>query len=101
MPNRLSSTAMTMTATRRRRQKSTNWSIIEQDSAPDYDLLARLDTGGNRHRGALLQQRLDGASLEGPGRGGNEHAGAVVVHEQRGARQHHAAPRLAAQRHGG
>src|SRR5215472_14974278 len=79
---------MTMTAMRWCRQKPTNASIIEQDSAPDYDLLARLHAGADDHLGALLEQWLDSAPLEGPGRGGDEYAGAIVVHEQRGAWQH-------------
>src|SRR6202140_1339376 len=87
MPNTLSSTATTMTATRRCRQKATNWSIIEQDSALHHDLVTCLDTGTDGHGRSVLQLRFDGATLERPGGRRDEHAGSIVVHEQRGGRQ--------------
>src|SRR5262249_35932847 len=85
-----SSTAMTITATRRSRQIPTNWSIIEQNSAPHHDLFAGLHPRADHYLGALLEERRDRAPLECPGRGGNEHRRAVVVHEERRARQHDA-----------
>src|ERR1700758_4913469 len=99
MPNTPSSTAITMTAMRRRRQKPTNWSIIEQDSALDDHLLAGLYAGADCDLRALFEERLDGAALEGPRRGRDEHAGAVVIHEQRRARQHDPAHGSAVQPH--
>src|SRR5580698_4237528 len=100
MPNRLRSTAIAMTAMRLRRQKSTNWSIIQEDSALDHDLLAGLDPRSNRDLGALLEQRFDAATLECPRRDRDEHAGAVVVHEQCRTWQHHALQCRPMQRHG-
>src|SRR6516225_11363085 len=94
-----SSTAMTITAMRRCRQKPTNWSIIEQDSAARHHLLARLHSRADHNLAALLEERLDGAPFERPGRGGHEHAGTVVVHEQRRARQYDARDGGAVQRH--
>src|SRR5215813_7984944 len=100
MPNPTSSSAITMTVMRCRRQMPTNWSIIQQDSAAHYDLLARLYSGEQRDLAAFLEQRLDRAPLEGPRRGGDEHRGAIVVHEQRRARHDDALRRRTAQRHG-
>src|SRR5215469_6745112 len=90
MPHTTSSSAITMTAMRCRRQIPTNWSIIQQDSAAYHDLLTRLHSGEQGDLAAFLEQRLDRAPLEGPGRGSDEHRGAVIVHEQRGARHDHA-----------
>src|ERR1700746_1193342 len=100
MPYTPSSSAMTITATRRRRQKPTNWSIIEQDSALDHHLLAGLHAGVDRYLGALLEEGLDDAPLETPGRRGDEHGGAVVVHEECRGGQHHALEGRAVKRHG-
>src|SRR5580698_7154915 len=101
MPNTLSSTATTMTATRRCRQKATNWSIIEQDSALHDHLLAWLDTAADGHRRTFLQLRIDAAALERPRSSRDEHAGSVVVHQQRGTRHDAAGLRRAEQRHRG
>src|SRR5215471_10991400 len=100
MPYTPRSSAMTITAMRRCRQKPTNWSIIEQDSALDHHLLAGLYAGVDRHLGALFEEELDDAPLERPGRRGDEHGGAVVVHQQRRGRQHHALEGRAVKRHG-
>src|SRR5579862_894763 len=89
MPNTASSSAITMTEIRRWRQKPTNWSIIEQDSAPDHDLLARVNTGYDDDARPALEQRLYRAALEGPWRRGDEYRGAVIVHQQRRTRQDH------------
>src|ERR1700744_2873177 len=86
----MSNAARTITATLRWRQKPTSWSIIEEDSALDHDLLAVLDARAERHGRAFLQLRLDGAPLEGPGRGRDKHQSSVVVHEKRRRGQNHA-----------
>src|SRR6516164_1951619 len=99
MPNTASNSAITMTAMRWRRQMSTNWSIIQQNSATDHDLLARLHAGEQCHLAALLEQWLDRAPLEGPWRGRNEYRRAVVVHEERRARDHDTLDGGAAQGH--
>src|ERR1700722_12658965 len=101
MPNTLSSTATTMTATRRCRQKATNWSIIEQDSALHDYLIAGLDAAADGDRRPFLQLRVDRATLEGPGRDSDEHAGPIVIHQQRGAGQHNSGLCRTKQRHGG
>src|ERR1700674_5115725 len=88
MPYAASSAAKMMTATRRCRQKPTNWSIIEQNSAFDDHLITGPDTGTDGDRCAFLQQSVDATTLEGPRRDGDENAGSVVIHQQRRARQH-------------
>src|SRR5580700_6809529 len=99
-PKPASSTARTMTATRRCRQKPTNWSIIEQDSALDHDLLASLQAVQDRHRSALLQVRFHGAAFEGPRSNRHEDAGAVVVHQERRGGHHDLVTGGAQERHG-
>src|ERR1700691_3783130 len=89
MPKALSNAARMMIAVRRCRQKLTNWSIIEQYSALDHYLFARRDPGTDGDRGAFLELRIDDAPLEGPGRGGDEYTGAIVIHQQCRTRQHH------------
>src|SRR5580692_9901976 len=89
MPKPPISTASTMIAMRRCRQNVTNWSIIEQNSALHDDLIAGIHAGTDGDGSALLQRRLDGTAFEGPRRGCDEHAGSVVVHQERGTRHHH------------
>src|ERR1700685_793729 len=93
MPNSPSSTASTITAMRRCRQNSTNWSIIEQDSALDHDLFTGLESGADGDGGAFLELRFHDAALEGPRRSGDKHCRAVIVHEERGARHQNLAVR--------
>src|SRR5882724_13271685 len=78
-----------MTATRRRRQKPTSWSIIEENSALYHNLLSCRDTRLESHDCPLVELRLDRATLEGPRRRCNKHRGPIVVHEKcRGGQQH-------------
>src|SRR5580700_11556528 len=84
---------------RRCRQNSTNWSIIEQDSALDHDLFTGLESGADGDGGAFLELRFDDAALEGPRRGGDEHRRAIIVHEERRARHQNAAVRWPLESH--
>src|SRR5262249_13159052 len=76
-----------MTAIRRRRQNSTSWSIIEKNSALDHNLLASLHARLQGYGGTFIQLCFYSAAFEGPGCGGHEDRGPVVVHEQRGGRK--------------
>src|SRR5579862_5647517 len=83
-PKPRSRAASTMTATRRFRQSSTSWSIIEKNPALHDHLLTWLDSRVQCHGVAFLQFRCNRSPLERPRRCSNEDRSAVVVHEQGG-----------------
>src|SRR4051812_7220850 len=88
MPKIAAKIAISRTTRRLRKQRATNWSIIEPHRAFHHYPFARLDPGFDGNHGTFLIGDLDIPAFESPLRRLDEDVGSVVGQDQR-RRGHH------------